>query len=63
MWATQAQGTGCSLCRVNLDGWRLSDEDGRTYTFNHYRGGRSTVRVHTGIGRDTYRDVYQDRRN
>ncbi|MET8291718.1 hypothetical protein ABZV80_42180 [Streptomyces sp. NPDC005132] len=25
--------------------------------------GRSTVRVHTGVGRDTFRDVYQDRRN
>ncbi|WP_406841889.1 lamin tail domain-containing protein (plasmid) [Streptomyces sp. AHU1] len=49
---------------VNLDGWTLSDEDGHTYTFDHYRlAGRSTVRVHTGYGRDTYRDVYQDRRN
>ncbi|WP_435841326.1 lamin tail domain-containing protein [Streptomyces fagopyri] len=49
---------------MNLDDWTLSDEDGHTYTFDHFRlGGRSTVRVHTGIGRDTYRDVYQDRRN
>ncbi|MFF7747521.1 lamin tail domain-containing protein [Streptomyces sp. NPDC007960] len=56
--------TNTSRRSVNLDGWRLSDEDGHTYTFDHYRlGGRSTVRVHTGIGRDTYRDVYQDRRN
>ncbi|MFJ5273805.1 lamin tail domain-containing protein [Streptomyces sp. NPDC088358] len=31
---------------VNLDGWTLSDEDGHTYTLNHYRlDGRSTVRV------------------
>ncbi|MFJ2398802.1 hypothetical protein ACIOTI_39570 [Streptomyces sp. NPDC087843] len=49
---------------MNLDGWTLSDEDGHTYTFNHYRlDGRSTARVHIGSGRDTYRDVYQDRRN
>ncbi|MET7434063.1 MULTISPECIES: lamin tail domain-containing protein [Streptomyces] len=48
---------------VNLDGWTLSDEDGLTYTFDHYRlSGRATVRVHTGIGRDNRTDVYQDRR-
>ncbi|MER6442178.1 lamin tail domain-containing protein [Streptomyces sp. NPDC001185] len=56
--------TNTSRRSVNLDDWTLSDEDGHTYTFNLYRlDGRSTVRVHTGIGRDTYRDVYQDRRN
>jgi lamin tail-like protein len=39
---------------VNLDGWTLSDEDGHTYTFDRFRlDGRSTVRVHTGRGRDT----------
>ncbi|KJK34078.1 hypothetical protein UK15_37685 [Streptomyces variegatus] len=49
---------------VNLDGWTLKDEDGRTYTFDHYRlEGRSTVRIHTGIGRDTRTDLYQDRRH
>lgn len=49
---------------VNLDGWTLSDRDGHTYTFHHYRlDGRSTVRVHTGIGRDARHDLYQDRRN
>jgi hypothetical protein len=49
---------------VNLDGWTLSDEDGNRYTFNHYRlAGRSTVRIHTGYGRDTNRDLFQDRRN
>jgi hypothetical protein len=48
---------------VNLDGWTLSDRDGHTYTFHHYRlDGRATVRVHTGIGRDARHDVYQDRR-
>ncbi|MDF3303088.1 lamin tail domain-containing protein [Streptomyces tropicalis] len=47
---------------VNLDGWTLSDADGHTFTFHHYRlDGRSTVRVHTGYGRDTRTDLYQDR--
>ncbi|MFD5914854.1 lamin tail domain-containing protein [Streptomyces massasporeus] len=49
---------------VNLDGWTLRDEDGHTFTFHHYRlDGRSTVRVHTGEGRDTRTDLFQDRRN
>ncbi|MEV6058126.1 lamin tail domain-containing protein [Streptomyces sp. NPDC052107] len=49
---------------ANLDGWTLSDDDGRTYTFHHYRlEGRATVRIHTGIGRDSDTDLYQDRRN
>ncbi|MEU4085051.1 lamin tail domain-containing protein [Streptomyces aureus] len=48
---------------VNLDGWTLSDRDGHTYTFDHYRlAGRATVRVHTGYGRDTRTDLFQDRR-
>ncbi|MEU3246466.1 MULTISPECIES: lamin tail domain-containing protein [unclassified Streptomyces] len=55
--------TNTSRHRVNLDGWTLSDRDGHTYTFRHYRlDGRATVRVHTGVGRDTYRDLFQDRR-
>jgi hypothetical protein len=49
---------------VNLDDWTLSNRQGRVYTFRHLRlNGHSSVRVHTGFGRDTYRDVYQDRRN
>ncbi|MEU8825120.1 lamin tail domain-containing protein [Streptomyces sp. NPDC048636] len=49
---------------VNLNGWTLSDRDGRTYTFRHYRlDGRSTVRVHTGVGHDRGNDLYQDRRH
>ncbi|MFF9060016.1 lamin tail domain-containing protein [Streptomyces sp. NPDC101213] len=48
---------------VNLDGWRLSNRDGRTYTFDHYRlAPRATVRIHTGEGRDTRSDLFQDRR-
>ncbi|MFE1246890.1 lamin tail domain-containing protein [Streptomyces sp. NPDC058735] len=49
---------------VNLDGWTLADRDGNTYTFDHYRlEGRATVRIHTGFGRDTRTDLYQDRRH
>lgn len=49
---------------VNLDGWRLSAEDGRTYTFDDYRlAARATVRIHTGEGRDTRTDLFQDRRH
>lgn len=49
---------------VNLDGWTLQDEDGRTYTVDDYRlRGRATVRIHTGQGRDTRTDLYQDRRH
>ncbi|MCQ9178658.1 lamin tail domain-containing protein [Streptomyces sp. IBSBF 2953] len=48
---------------VNLDGWTLSDDSGHRYTFEHYRlAGRATVRIHTGVGRDTRTDLYQDRR-
>ncbi|MGW1673401.1 lamin tail domain-containing protein [Streptomyces sp. NPDC002324] len=48
---------------VNLDGWTLEDEDGHTYTFEDYRlDGRTTVRIHTGRGRDTDTDLYQDSR-
>ncbi|MFJ7335467.1 lamin tail domain-containing protein [Streptomyces sp. NPDC101110] len=49
---------------VNLDGWTLKNEDGETYTFDHYRlEGRATVRIHTGFGRDTDSDLYQDSRD
>ncbi|MEU6594773.1 lamin tail domain-containing protein [Streptomyces sp. NPDC046881] len=48
---------------VYLDDWTLSDEDGNTYRFRHYRlGGHKSVRVHTGFGRDRGGDLYQDRR-
>ncbi|MEV7990947.1 lamin tail domain-containing protein [Streptomyces sp. NPDC086077] len=49
---------------VNLDGWTLSDRDGQTYVFDRFRlDGRSSVRVHTGAGRDSRTDVFQDRRH
>ncbi|AQU65528.1 lamin tail domain-containing protein [Streptomyces niveus] len=47
---------------VNLRDWTLSDRDGNRYTFDLRLAGRSTVRVHTGAGRDTRADVYQDSR-
>nr|WTA00124.1 lamin tail domain-containing protein [Streptomyces sp. NBC_00857] len=48
---------------VELRGWTLSDSDGNRYRFKGLRlAGHSAVRVHTGHGRDTRRDVYQDRR-
>ncbi|MCS0604969.1 lamin tail domain-containing protein [Streptomyces sp. LP11] len=48
---------------VDLNHWTLTDRSGHTYTFHHYRlGARSTVRVHTGVGRDTRKDLFQDRR-
>ncbi|WST81251.1 lamin tail domain-containing protein [Streptomyces sp. NBC_01136] len=58
-----AEVTNTARRAVNLDRWTLSDRDGHTYTFRHYRlDGGSTVRVHTGIGHDALGDVYQDRR-
>ncbi|MDQ0798019.1 lamin tail domain-containing protein [Streptomyces sp. B1I3] len=48
---------------VDLRDWTLTDESRRTYTFDLRLAGRSSVRVHTGVGRDTRHDVYQDRRH
>ncbi|MEW2489534.1 lamin tail domain-containing protein [Streptomyces sp. NPDC048411] len=45
---------------VDLDGWTLSDRDGNRYRFDDLRlPGYATVRVHTGHGYNTRRDVYQ----
>jgi hypothetical protein len=49
---------------VNLSGWTLTDADENTYRFDDLRlAGRQSVRVHTGTGRDTDQDLYQDRRS
>ncbi|MFD9405754.1 lamin tail domain-containing protein [Streptomyces sp. NPDC059989] len=49
---------------VNLRGFTLADRDGNRYRFTDFRlDGRSSVKVHTGEGRDTRHDVYQDRRH
>ncbi|GGR46046.1 lamin tail domain-containing protein [Streptomyces netropsis] len=48
---------------VNLHNWTLKDADRHTYRFGHLRlAPHQKVRVHTGTGRDTVRDVYQNRR-
>lgn len=48
---------------VNLRGWTLTDSDGNRYRFDFLRlPGHSKVRVHTGQGRDSRFDVFQDRR-
>ncbi|MFJ5548749.1 lamin tail domain-containing protein, partial [Streptomyces sp. NPDC093225] len=39
---------------VNLKSWTLRDEDGNRYRFKDIRlGGRDTIRIHTGHGRDS----------
>ncbi|MFJ3922149.1 lamin tail domain-containing protein [Streptomyces sp. NPDC090022] len=49
---------------VDLRGFTLTDREGNRYRFKGFRlEGRSSVKVHTGQGRDTHRDVYQDRRH
>ncbi|MFD7631480.1 lamin tail domain-containing protein [Streptomyces sp. NPDC059851] len=49
---------------VELRGFTLTDRDGNRYRFDRLRlDGRSSVRVHTGHGRDTHHDVYQNRRH
>lgn len=54
--------TNTGRSSVNLRGWTLSDESHRTYRFDLRLAGRSSVRVHTGVGRDNSHDVYQDLR-
>ncbi|MFF3724269.1 lamin tail domain-containing protein [Streptomyces erythrochromogenes] len=47
---------------VNLRGYTLTDQQGNRYRFPDFRlEGRSAVKVHTGQGRDTRHDLYQDR--
>ncbi|MFD9156579.1 lamin tail domain-containing protein [Streptomyces goshikiensis] len=48
---------------VNLRGWTLRDDDGNRYRFDNVRiAARATIRIHTGNGRDTRTDFFQDRR-
>jgi hypothetical protein len=47
---------------VDLKGWTLTNRSGQRYRFHHLRlRGHDSVIVHTGYGRDTRHDVYQDR--
>lgn len=49
---------------VSLTGYTLSDRDGNRYRFQRtWLRGHDSILVHTGIGRDNDRHVYQDRRN
>ncbi|MGC5345631.1 lamin tail domain-containing protein [Streptomyces sp. DT171] len=54
--------TNTSRQSADLRGWTLGDEGGHTYRFKLRLAGRSSVRVHTGIGRDNGHDVHQGRR-
>ncbi|WP_327286871.1 lamin tail domain-containing protein [Streptomyces sp. NBC_01198] len=48
---------------VRLDRWTLTDADHHVYRFGHVSlRGHQSVRIHTGNGRNTDRDLYQDRR-
>ncbi|WP_406864307.1 lamin tail domain-containing protein [Streptomyces sp. HUAS MG47] len=56
--------TNNSRHTVDLDGWTLKSEDGHRYKFRDVRlAGRGTIRIHTGEGRDTRTDLFQDRRD
>ncbi|KOG86695.1 lamin tail domain-containing protein [Streptomyces varsoviensis] len=50
---------------VNLKGWTLTSD--RTHKVYHFRnltlGGHKSVKVHTGRGHDTARDVFQNSRD
>ncbi|AYV32862.1 Mercuric resistance operon regulatory protein (plasmid) [Streptomyces sp. ADI95-16] len=49
---------------INLRGWTLRDSDGNRYRFDNVRiASRATIRIHTGNGRDTRTDLFQDRRD
>lgn len=49
---------------VSLDRWTLTDSDHHVYRFARVTlRAYESVRVHTGAGRDTSRDLYQGRRS
>ncbi|MFF8264178.1 lamin tail domain-containing protein [Streptomyces virginiae] len=49
---------------INLRGWTLRDSVSNRYRFDNVRlAGRATIRIHTGNGRDTRTDLFQDRRD
>ncbi|WP_063796154.1 lamin tail domain-containing protein [Peterkaempfera griseoplana] len=58
-WITLTNTTGRTL---DLRGWTLSDRDRHSFRIGGlWLLGHHSVRVHTGRGRNTGRDVYQDR--
>ncbi|WUJ31031.1 lamin tail domain-containing protein [Streptomyces sp. NBC_00388] len=55
--------TNNSRRAVELRGWTLTDAQHHSYRFRALRlGAHKSVKVHTGHGRDTWNDVYQNRR-
>ncbi|MFI8391865.1 lamin tail domain-containing protein [Streptomyces sp. NPDC085540] len=47
---------------IDLRGRTLRDSDGNRYRFDNVRlASRATIRIHTGNGRDTRTDLFQDR--
>ncbi|KPI23489.1 Intermediate filament domain protein [Actinobacteria bacterium OV450] len=50
---------------INLRGWTLRDDDGNRYRFDNVvrLAGRATIRIHTGAGRDSRTDLFQNRRD
>ncbi|MFE1876410.1 lamin tail domain-containing protein [Streptomyces sp. NPDC059496] len=49
---------------ISLRGWTLRDREGNRYRFDNVRiAPRATIRIHTGNGRDTRTDLFQDRRD
>ncbi|MFF5490737.1 lamin tail domain-containing protein [Streptomyces virginiae] len=56
--------TNTTRDRINLRGWTLRDREGNRYRFDNVRiAPRATIRIHTGHGRDTRTDLFQDRRD
>ncbi|MFF4098522.1 lamin tail domain-containing protein [Streptomyces sp. NPDC001903] len=48
---------------INLRGWTLRDADGNRYRVDNVRiNGRTTIRIHTGNGRGTRIDLFQNSR-
>lgn len=54
-WVTVVNRTNKAL---DLNGWTLSDADRHTYKLRIKLGSGKSVRVHTGMGRDSASDVY-----
>ncbi|MFD8417703.1 lamin tail domain-containing protein [Streptomyces sp. NPDC059650] len=49
---------------IDLKGWTLRDEQNNRYRFGDVRlQGGATLRIHTGSGRETRQDVFQNRRD
>ncbi|MFJ8162211.1 lamin tail domain-containing protein [Streptomyces sp. NPDC096136] len=46
---------------INLRGWTLRDDDGNRYRFDNVRiNSHATIRIHTGSGRNSRTDLFQN---